>query len=145
MPGTQQNNNIPEYLLMAREFIEEQDRRHITIEDKKYFKDLLLKIKQDIINNMQSQINTISTEKTNDYTDMATMWNDNYLSTMRLESERNKLLNIDEALKKLIKNTYGYCELTGEKINSDRLRIYPLAKYCLEIQEKIENNLIKIE
>ncbi len=58
---------------------------------------------------------------------------------MRATSRRRKLINkIDQALKRLKDNTYGYCEDTGEPIGLKRLIARPIATLCIEAQEKHE-------
>ena len=52
-----------------------------------------------------------------------------------------KLLSkIDQAIKKINNNTYGYCEETGEPIGLKRLIARPIAALSIEAQEKHEKN-----
>ena len=58
---------------------------------------------------------------------------------MRASNRRRKLINkIDQALKRLRDDTYGYCEDTGEPIGLKRLIARPIATLCIEAQEKHE-------
>ena len=58
---------------------------------------------------------------------------------MRSSNRRRKLVNkIDQALKRLKDNIYGYCEDTGEPIGLKRLIARPIATLCIEAQEKHE-------
>ena len=52
--------------------------------------------------------------------------------------ERDKLVFIDDALKRIEEGTYGFCEVTGEKIGEERLRALPFTKLSVEAQEEIE-------
>ena len=52
--------------------------------------------------------------------------------------ERNKLHQIDDALKRIESGEYGFCEVTGEKIGEERLMVMPFAKLSVEAQEEIE-------
>ena len=52
--------------------------------------------------------------------------------------ERGKLLQIDQALKRIEDGTYGICEVTGEKIGEERLRVLPFTTLSVEAQEEIE-------
>jgi DnaK suppressor protein len=54
---------------------------------------------------------------------------------VRLEKLLNK---IDHALKKFDDNSYGVCELTGEDIPIERLRVRPEAQYTVEAKEELE-------
>ena len=47
-----------------------------------------------------------------------------------------KLQNIEVALQKIEKGTYGLCENCGKLIPEERLKIYPEAKLCLVCNKK---------
>ncbi|MFU7502433.1 MAG: TraR/DksA family transcriptional regulator, partial [Candidatus Tisiphia sp.] len=44
-----------------------------------------------------------------------------------------------EALVRIEKNEYGYCEETGEPIGLKRLEARPVATLCIEAQERHES------
>lgn len=54
------------------------------------------------------------------------------------EGERERLLLIDEALKKIEKSNYGECESCGKPISKKRLNAIPWTPYCIECKEKQE-------
>ncbi|MFN3480122.1 MAG: TraR/DksA family transcriptional regulator [Thermodesulfovibrionales bacterium] len=56
----------------------------------------------------------------------------------RLETHRENLTRIDEALRKLSEGTYGICEDCGEEIPKERLEVMPFAILCRDCQEKKE-------
>lgn len=60
------------------------------------------------------------------------------ISLKQLNTHRENLQKIDEALRKLEEGTYGICEDCGEEINEERLKIMPFAIYCIDCQEKRE-------
>jgi DnaK suppressor protein len=45
---------------------------------------------------------------------------------------------IESALKKINKGTYGFCEECGKSIPPRRLKILPYATHCVHCQESIE-------
>lgn len=49
-----------------------------------------------------------------------------------LESERDLLCQIDEALARIENGTYGICEATGTPITKARLGACPWARHCIE-------------
>jgi DnaK suppressor protein len=49
-----------------------------------------------------------------------------------------RLKNINLALEKIKKGTYGICEKCGQKISSERLKVLPEARFCIKCQTKIE-------
>lgn len=60
------------------------------------------------------------------------------ISLRRLETHRESLLAIDEALMKLREGTYGVCEDCGGEISAERLKVMPFAIYCKDCREKRE-------
>lgn len=56
--------------------------------------------------------------------------------------EREKLLQIDQALKRIEEGSYGICDVTGEKIGEERLRALPFTTLSVEAQEEIERGVL---
>lgn len=55
-----------------------------------------------------------------------------YIDNLGLESNfEAQLKDVNEALDKMSKGTYGICEKTGEEISVDRLKAYPSARTAL--------------
>lgn len=72
---------------------------------------------------------------------MADVGSDAYDQDLKLgmaASERKRIRDIEEALVRIKKKTYGVCHDTGETIPDARLRAKPWAKYTKEAAEKIE-------
>ena len=72
---------------------------------------------------------------------MADMASDNYEREFSLNlasSEREALLEIDEALKRIDEKTYGKCLSCGKKVGKGRLLAVPHAKLCLKCQQQEE-------
>ena len=55
-----------------------------------------------------------------------------------LSQEQDALFEIDEALKRLAKGTYGVCEMSGKNIPKARLEARPFARFTVECQGEIE-------
>lgn len=51
-----------------------------------------------------------------------------------------KLKNINLALEKIKGNKYGICEKCQNKIEENRLKIFPEARYCLKCKQKNGRN-----
>lgn len=60
------------------------------------------------------------------------------INLRRLETHRESLLGIDEALMKLKEGSYGVCEDCGGEISAERLNVMPFAIYCKDCREKRE-------
>ena len=55
-----------------------------------------------------------------------------------LSQEQDALFEIDEALKRVAKGTYGTCEMSGKAIPKARLEARPFARFTVECQNEIE-------
>jgi RNA polymerase-binding protein DksA len=54
------------------------------------------------------------------------------------EGERALLAEIDAALERIARRTYGICEATGEPIPIERLEAQPWARYTVEAARRLE-------
>lgn len=55
-----------------------------------------------------------------------------------LSQEQDALFEIDEALKRIAKGTYGVCEMSGKQIPKARLEARPFARFTVECQNDVE-------
>jgi DnaK suppressor protein len=55
-----------------------------------------------------------------------------------LSSDQDAMYEIEEALKRIIKGTYGICELTGKSIPKSRLEAIPWTRFTVEAQSQLE-------
>jgi DnaK suppressor protein len=55
-----------------------------------------------------------------------------------LSSDQDAVYEIEEALKRIEKNTYGICELTGKQIPKARLQAIPWTRFTVEAQAQLE-------
>ena len=103
-------------------------------------KDLLL-MRERLIRDVTRTV-TRETEQTKidvgDFYDQASDDRDRALSLLFSERDRRNLSQIEDALKRIDEGTYGICEMTGEKIGEDRLRVMPFARFTIEAQEEME-------
>lgn len=51
-----------------------------------------------------------------------------------LESD---IANVDAALGRIEKGTFGFCENCGKMIDTDRLAAVPTARYCMDCEKKL--------
>jgi DnaK suppressor protein len=54
------------------------------------------------------------------------------------DRERGKLSEIENALERLVDNTYDECDECGEPIGEDRLRALPFTRVCVECKSRSE-------
>ncbi|HKI86449.1 MAG TPA: TraR/DksA C4-type zinc finger protein [Thermoanaerobaculia bacterium] len=82
-------------------------------------------------------------EGTEDIVDRANNAYNRELTFSLSDSERQKLLLIEEALVRLNEGTYGQCTHCGQKIADGRLQVVPWARYCIDCQELQEKGLLE--
>ncbi len=58
-------------------------------------------------------------------------------------SERDALLELEQAIERLDAGTYGQCSHCEDKIPAKRLQAVPWARYCIECQEQAEQGLLQ--
>lgn len=75
---------------------------------------------------------------TPDWTDRATIEEEQALELRMRDRERKLLRKIDQAIARIDAGDYGWCEETGEPIGIPRLLVRPAATLCLEAQERHE-------
>lgn len=74
--------------------------------------------------------------RSTDESDKITM-EENILTELRSKDRLRKLAQkIEEFINKIDKDVYGYCEESGNEIGINRLMVRPIARYCVEIQDK---------
>ena len=57
-----------------------------------------------------------------------------------LSSDQDAIYEIEEALKRIEKNTYGICELTGKPIPRSRLEAIPWTRFTVQAQAQLEKD-----
>jgi len=77
---------------------------------------------------------------------MADLGTDNYEQEFALglmDSERKLLKEIDDALARIERGTYGICEGTNKPILKARLKAQPWARYCVDYARMLEKGLVR--
>lgn len=107
---------------------------------REYFRQSLLKWKEELLRDTDMTLQHLQeeTEKAADVADRASVEADRSIE-LRTRDRARKLINkIDEALRRIEDDSYGYCEETGEPIGVRRLEARPVATLSLEAQERHE-------
>ncbi len=107
---------------------------------RKMLTDMREKLIAEISENLIPESLTASSD-IGDLVDQAGDERDRELSLLLTGRDKEKLSAINEALEKLKEGTYGICEECGDKIGQGRLKVMPLAKYCVACQSKIEREM----
>ncbi len=122
--------------------------------DIEHFKKLLLEKRREILRNVNEiedeALKRSRLDATGDLSrtpiHMADLGTDNYEQEFALDlmdSERNLLHEIDNALQLIENKTYGICEGTGKPISKARLEAQPWARYCVEFARMLEEGNVK--
>ena len=100
-----------------------------------FWKETLLKGSTETISNLKEDIKEVS----GDFADIASAESIKSIELRTRDRERKLISKIDEALKRIEDNTYGYCEVTGKPIGLKRLEARPIATLSIEAQQMHEN------
>tara|TARA_Y100000590_G_scaffold467826_1_gene648142 strand:+ start:2028 stop:2435 length:408 start_codon:yes stop_codon:yes gene_type:complete len=128
---------------MVKKYIPTEKEKYMCAKHKTYFKKRLLEWRNEIIESNTKNLynNKIDHEISSpDIVDQASSQTEKTVEMRTLNRQRKLLSKIDNAIKKIQDNTYGYCEETGEPIGIKRLIARPIATLSIEAQEKHEKN-----
>lgn len=128
---------------MSKKYIPNEKEKYMSANQKMYFKTRLIEWKNEIIesNNKSLYLNEVDQEISSpDIIDQASSQTEKTVEMRTLNRQRKLLAKIDQAIKKIKNDTYGYCEETGEPIGIKRLIARPIATLSIEAQEKHEKN-----
>ena len=128
---------------MSKKYIPSEKEKYMNTKQKAYFKTKLTEWKNEIIesNNKSLYLNEIDHEISSpDIVDQASSQTEKTVEMRTLNRQRKLLIKIEQAIKKIKDDTYGYCEETGEPIGIKRLIARPIATLSIESQEKHERN-----
>ena len=108
---------------------------------KEYFRQKLTTWKATLIKGSSETILNLKQEKevSGDFADIASAESAKSIELRTRDRERKLISKIDEALKRIDNNTYGYCEVTGKPIGLKRLEARPIATLSIEAQQIHEN------
>lgn len=127
---------------------------YLTKKEIKEFRDLLTEKRRSLLGDMAGmEDNALGRNLQDSSGDLSTMpthpadiGSDNFeheFTLGLLESEQALLGEINEALERIIDNSFGICVGTGEPIGKPRLRARPWCKYSIEYQKLVEKGLIR--
>ncbi len=112
----------------------------IKSEWQKYYQ-ILLDLRERLINQMDGLAKESSQVMDSYSLHMADSGTDNFdrdFALSLLSSDQDAVYEIEEALKRIERNTYGVCELTGKTIPKARLEAIPWTRFTVEAQSQLE-------
>jgi DnaK suppressor protein len=127
-------------LMKDREYRPSEDEPFMNEEQKAYFRQKLLRWKDDILRESRETIQHLQTENENhpDIADRASSETDRSIELRARDRQRKLISKIDAAISRIDDGTYGFCEETGEPISIRRLEARPIATLSIEAQERHE-------
>ncbi|HVP11440.1 MAG TPA: TraR/DksA C4-type zinc finger protein [Phycisphaerae bacterium] len=119
--------------------------------DIEVFRQMLLQIRRQLlgdVDHMETEaLNTSRSDASGDLSlmpiHMADIGTDNYereFTIGLIENETETVKEIDAALDRIEKGTYGMCEATRKPIGKARLKVKPWARYCVAYERSRESN-----
>ena len=121
-----------------------QEEEPILTADQAAIKKTLLEMREKLLEGIaESRVPEPLTTQSDigDLVDQAGDERDRELFLLLSARDKEKLFAINEALEKLKEGTYGICEECGDRIGAGRLRVMPLAKFCVSCQAKLEKEI----
>ena len=105
------------------------------------FYNRLLELREQLLRQMNGLAKESAQEMAGYSLHMADSGTDNFdrdFALSLLSSDQDAIYEIEEALKRIEKNTYGICELTGKTIPKARLEAIPWTRFTVQAQAQLE-------
>lgn len=129
---------------LAQDYSPSNDQEYMSTQMLEYFRQKLLDWRKQVLQESSDSIVGMQDQLPNepDNVDCAMLERERDSELRRLVHDKDLLLDIDAALDRIEKGTYGYCEETGDPIGLERLEVWPIASLTIQAQEmKEEKNL----
>lgn len=121
---------------------DESEDSNIKPEWQKYYRNLL-DLRERLLNQMSGLAKESAEEMASYSLHMADSGTDNFdrdFALSLLSADQDAIYEIEEALKRIEKGTYGVCELTGKPIPRARLDAIPWTRFTVEAQAQLERD-----
>jgi DnaK suppressor protein len=107
---------------------------------REYFRQRLLQWRGELLRETSQTLQNLQEDSLQapDIADRASVETDRAVELRTRDRERKLVQKIDEALNRIEKCEFGYCDETGEPIGLRRLEARPIATLSLEAQEQHE-------
>jgi RNA polymerase-binding transcription factor DksA len=107
------------------------------------FYERLIELRDQLLRQMNGLAKESAQEMAGYSLHMADSGTDNFdrdFALSLLSSDQDAIYEIEEALKRIEKNTYGVCELTGKQIPKSRLEAIPWTRFTVQAQAQLERD-----
>ena len=134
------------FSIFSNFFVESQN--NMNSKQSAHFRKILQTLKDELLGDVERTVHTMQEEATvfADPNDRASQESDIALELRSRDRERKLIKKIDEALERIEKGEYGYCDSCGVEINVKRLEARPTATLCIDcktLEEMREKQMSK--
>lgn len=120
-------------------------KTYLNAKELRYYRDLLLVKRAELVGDLSAMEAAALEARAGNISNlpihMADIGTDTYDQDFMLglaQSEHQRLVEIDDALRRISNKTYGICQMTGKPIPKARLNAKPWAKYTIEAARALE-------
>ncbi len=125
--------------MTEQELLSMPDEAYMDATQQAFFRTLLLAQRTELQARISGEFQAMREfEPSSDPSDLGTVEEQRHWQLRLLEREKKLLDKIDEALERLSRGDYGWCQDTGEPIGLRRLLLRPTATLCIEAKERQE-------
>jgi len=126
-------------ILTENELLLDSPDNYMSESQLKFFKNRLESLANELLQNADETTEHLrKTSLVPDPADRASIEEEHSLELRTRDRERKLLKKIKEAILRIDKKEYGYCQETGEEIGLERLLARPTATLSLEAQQRRE-------
>jgi DnaK suppressor protein len=102
---------------------------------------LLLKLREELISLAKGEPDALATSvQSPDTLEFATKTAEQDVTVAAANLRRRTLKEVENALRRVSRGTYGICEMCSEEIPANRLKAIPWARFCLACEEQRTRN-----
>lgn len=112
-------------------------RNKLSNKELQFFRKKLLSQKEDVLRIVKKD-KRLGESEVGDEVDLASQTSEKQMFYELTNHERQMLFDIENALQKIEKRTYGFCESCQKKIPAKRLKAMPYTRYCITCQANRE-------
>lgn len=125
---------------LAPDYVPSEDEEYMNEQQKNYFRMLLVEWKRSIHASADATLQSLQNGpiREPDLNDRASSETDWGIELRTRDRQRKLISKIDSALRRIDRDEYGYCEVTGDPIGLRRLIARPVATMTVEAQEAHE-------
>lgn len=120
-------------------------RKIFKVKELSEFKERLLTLRERVSGEYSALKgdNMAANQRDPSLSDQGTDTFDREMELNMMGSEQEVVFEIDAALRRLEKGTYGICELTEETISTERLKALPYVRYTVQAQSELERGRVR--